>query len=238
MTDKPTPKVWPLWVRLLVAGGLAVVLILPLWLWHDDIVYIFQQREQVIAEVRNAGAWAPLALIGLAVVQTVVAPIPGQAVNFVAGYIFGLIPGTLISWVGLVVGATVAMWLARYLGRPVVEKLVGRRPLDRLDGLAAGRGLGFFFLAFLIPGLPDDLLCFVAGLTRLPLRGLILFNATARIPGLVGAVWLGASAEALPWQAWAIGGALALVGVWVMWRFGDRFQESVLKRLGDSRTQD
>ncbi len=228
---RPLRGAWPLWLRALIALLLAALLIAPLWIWRAELMGIFAAREQVAAEVRAAGAWGPLALIGLIVAQTIVAPIPGQAINLVAGYLYGLGWGLLYSWIGLALGSALAMGLARYAGRPVVERLISRRALDRLDGLAAQGGWRFFGLAFFIPGLPDDLLCFAAGLTRLPLRKLIALNAVARIPGLLAAVWLGAYAERLPWPAQVIGGGLVVVVIWVAWRYGARIQEAVLRRL-------
>ena len=157
----------------------------------------------MVAEIRTAGVWGRLLLIALVAAQTVVAPIPGQVVNFVAGYLYGLGAGLLYSWLGQVLGSALALALARFAGRPIVVRLVGAASLARLEHWAAGRGLSFFFLFFVIPGLPDDLLCFAGGLTRLPLRLLLLLSAVGRLPGLFAAVWLGAYAERLPWQAGA-----------------------------------
>ena len=126
--------------------------------------------------MRDAGPWAPLAFIGLYIAQAIAAPIPGQALNFAAGYLFGFIPGVLYSWGGLMLGTTLALsWPLR---RPaLLQRLVNPAALEKMDRLAAGRGLGFFFLVFLIPGLPDDIACFVAGLTPLPLLLLIVTSA-------------------------------------------------------------
>ncbi len=224
-------------MRVLVLLVLAAALLAPLLLWWDDILRIFAERDQIIAEIRAAGAWGPVVLIALAIAQTVVAPIPGQMVNFVAGYIYGLGAGFVYSWLGLILGTSIAMGLARWAGRPVVERLVSRGLLDRLDRLARERSLGFFLLFFLIPGLPDDLLCFAAGLTRLPLRILLPMAGLARIPGLLGAVWLGAEAESLPWQVWVAFTALGLVAALLVWRYGDWLQE-VLLRLAGSQGDD
>lgn len=227
----PARGAWPLWLRLLIGFLLAVLLIAPLWLWRAELAQTFAARDQVAAQLRAAGAWGPLALIALIIAQTVIAPIPGQAVNLVAGYLYGLGWGLLYSWAGMVLGSALAMGLARFAGRPLVERLVSHAMLARLDRLAARGGWRFFALAFFVPGLPDDALCFVAGLTRLPLRGLVALCAVARVPGILAAVWLGAYAERLPWQAWAIGAGLAAAGLWVAWRYGERIQEIVLRRL-------
>lgn len=231
LKDPESSRNWPPKLRLLILLGLAVALIAPPVIWREELMHLFANRERIVAEIRAAGAWGPLVVIGLIIAQTVVAPIPGQMVNLVAGYVYGLAAGLLYSWSGQLLGAALAMGLARAAGRPLVERLAPRAALDRLDRLAARQGWRFFFLVFLIPGLPDDLFCFVAGLTRLPLRLLIALSATARLPGLLVSVWLGAYAEEAPWQAWAAGGLLAAVGFWVAWRYGQRIQDAILQRL-------
>lgn len=222
---------WPVWLRLLVALLVVAALIAPLWVWREQIDRVFVAPERVAAEVRDAGPWGPLVVIALSVGQTLVAPIPGQGVNFVAGYLFGLGLGLLYSWLGLVLGTVLAMGLARLAGRPLVARLVDSSLLDRASRLVAGRGLGFFLVCFLVPGLPDDLLCFVAGLTTLPLRLLLPIAAFGRFPGLFAAVWLGSNADQLPWQGWLLLALVSVLALLAAWRYGERLQRVLLSRL-------
>ena len=221
----------PNWVRYLVALLVLAVLIVPLILWRDQIRAVFMEPQRLTAAVRSAGPWAPLAFIGLYVAQSIAAPIPGQALNFAAGYLFGLIPGILYSWVGLILGTTAALLLARYLGRPLVQRLVAPATLEKMDRLAEDRGLVFFFLVFLIPGLPDDIACFVAGLTSLPLLALIAVSAIGRLPSVVASVWLGVHAQQMPWQGWLILSGLTVALALLAWRYGERIQDAALKWL-------
>lgn len=219
------------WARYLLALLIGAALILPLILWQDQIRAAFMAPERVAAAVRSAGPWAPLAYIGLYIAQTIVAPIPGQVLNFVAGYLFGFVPGILYTWLGLTLGSITALLLARYLGRPLVQRLVAPAALAKLDRLAARRGLLFFLAVFLIPGLPDDIACFAAGLTSLPLLALIAVSAIGRLPSVVAAVWLGANAYQLPWQGWLILIGLTVVFVLLAWRYGERCQDMLLRWL-------
>jgi uncharacterized membrane protein YdjX (TVP38/TMEM64 family) len=233
MTGKPEGKVWPLWARLLVLAVIAGALALPMLLWRDELIAVFANREQVVEEIRAAGAWGPAVLIALVVGQTIVAPIPGQVVNFVAGYVYGPWLGLLYSWVGMIIGIAAAMAIGRYAGRPVVERLVSAPVLAKMDRLADGKGIPFFALMFVIPGLPDDVLCFVAGMTRLPLRILWLVAAIARVPGLLVATFLGASAENIPLPVWIAMSAVGLVGLVFIWQYGERIQTALMERIGE-----
>jgi uncharacterized membrane protein YdjX (TVP38/TMEM64 family) len=123
----------PNWARYLIALLVLAALIFPLIVWRDPIRAVFMEPQRLTEAVRSAGPWAPLAFIGLYVAQTIAAPIPGQALNFAAGYLFGLIPGILYSWLGLILGSTAALLLARYLGRPLVQRLVAPAALEKMD---------------------------------------------------------------------------------------------------------
>ena len=229
MTERKPQK--PNWVRYLAALLILAALIVPLILWRDPIRAVFMEPQRLTAAVRSAGPWAPLAFIGLYVAQSIAAPIPGQALNFAAGYLFGLIPGILYSWLGLLLGSTPRCSWPAMLGRPLVQRLVNPAALEKMDRLAANRGLAFFFLVFLIPGLPDDIACFVAGLTSLPLLALIAVSAIGRLPSVVASVWLGTHAQQLPWQGWLILAGLTVALALVAWRYGERIQDTVLKWL-------
>jgi len=219
------------WGRWVLAGAVLAVLIVASVIGREQIMAIFADRGKVAAVVRDAGPWGPLLVIALVVAQVVAAPIPGQALNFVAAYVYGFWLGVLYSWLGAVIGSILAMGLARWLGRPLIERLVAPDALARLDRLAEGQGLRFFFLIWLLPFLPDDLACFLAGLTPLPLPALIVVAAVGRLPGVMVAAWLGANAEQLTWQAWVVIGLLTLGGVLLVWRYGERLQNLLLARI-------
>ncbi|MFB6171151.1 MAG: TVP38/TMEM64 family protein [Haloarculaceae archaeon] len=134
------------------------------------------------AFVGQFGVWAPVAFVAVQALQVVVAPIPGQVTGFVAGYLFGPVTGTVYSVVGVTLGSALAFWLSRRFGRPYVERVVTPETLARFDALADRNATAGLFLAFLVPGLPDDALCFVGGLTDLPLRRLVLIALVGRAP--------------------------------------------------------
>ena len=175
--------------------------------------------ERLRTVVLGWGFWGPLALIGLQVAQVLLAPIPGQVLGLVGGYLYGPWLGTLINMTGTLLGSGLAMALARRLGRPLVQRFVSPAWLDRLDGLAMRRGPAIFFLIFLFPFLPDDAACFVAGLSPLPLGELLLLVLLGRLPGIFIPNWLGAHATDLNARQW-IAVILLMVPVAVaFWRW-------------------
>jgi uncharacterized membrane protein YdjX (TVP38/TMEM64 family) len=191
-------RTWKILGLILVAALLVVV---GAFGW-TPLRGLLSDPESLRAVVISWGWWGPLALIGLQVAQVLIAPLPGQVLGLVGGYVYGPWLGTLINMVGTLLGSGLAMWLARRLGRPLVQHFVSSQWLDRLDGLAVKRGAAVFFLIFLLPFLPDDAACFVAGLSPLPLKELLLLAAIGRLPGVFIPNWLGAHAADLSATQW------------------------------------
>jgi uncharacterized membrane protein YdjX (TVP38/TMEM64 family) len=215
--------------RTIAVLGLLALVVAALVIWHKPFVSFFADKAKVQRFVTRFGPWAPLATILLHVAQVLLAPIPGQVIDAVNGYLFGAAWGTVYSLVGIIAGSGLAMALARRFGRPWAERLVKREALERLDSYSRQRGALFFFLVFLFPFLPDDVACFLAGLTPLPLVELILLAAIGRLPGILVANFLGANAAALtPTQGAFFTAALATIAL-AFWRYQERVEATILE---------
>ncbi|MEW5735056.1 MAG: VTT domain-containing protein [Thermodesulfobacteriota bacterium] len=177
--------------------------------------------------VQSAGPWGPVAFFGLQAAQVLVSPIPGQVTGFLAGLAFGFWKGLALSMAGLGAGSLLAMALGRFFGRVVVRAFVPARIMARYDTMIEQGGLGSFFLVFLLPLFPDDALCFLAGLSRLPLPGLFGVCIIGRLPGTAMLALAGADATS-PYVEIAFAAALALGAV--VWIF-DEEARNLLRRL-------
>jgi len=153
--------------------------------------------EQLRETVERSQLAAPFLIVILHIVQIILAPVPGQAISLVSGYLFGPVWGPVYSMTGTLLGSMLAILLARRLGRPLVEKFVEPKTLAYLDNYARKGGALFFTLVFLLPFLPDDVACFLAGLSPLSLGQLLLIVAIGRLPGVLIPCWVGAGAAHL-----------------------------------------
>lgn len=133
--------------------------------------------------VLSFGPYAPVAFVLAQATQVVVAPVPGQAFAFLAGYLFGPWHGLAYSLLGATAGTYVAVRLAAALGRDRIERLVDDDVLAALDGVVDRRGLLAVFLVFLLPGVPDDAVCFAAGVLGLDAREVAVASTFGRLPG-------------------------------------------------------
>ena len=146
---------------------------------------VFGNPEQVRDMVVKAGAWGSLVFILLQVIQIFIAPIPGQVIGLAAGYLFGPFWGLAYIIIGSTIGFTLIFILTRKLGRPFVESIISPRALQKFDHLTREKGVLVFFLIFLLPAFPDDIISFIAGLTTIRIRTLVLISLAGRLPGYI-----------------------------------------------------
>ena len=125
--------------------------------------------------------------------------------------------------------------MARLLGVPFVRALFQGKDVERVRRLAeSGRARLTFFLLFLIPGIPKDILCYAAGLSSLSLGTFLLFSSLGRLPGIIGSAMMG---EAAAGERWLLAGGLLLLAVVLFvagFLFRDRLQ-ALLARLARRR---
>jgi uncharacterized membrane protein YdjX (TVP38/TMEM64 family) len=140
-------------------------------------------QERLIAWIHSLGAWGFAGFILLQVVQVVAAPIPGEATGVLGGYLYGPFVGVILSTVGLTVGSFLAFTLARFFGRPLTDRFVDTKTMERFDYLLLHKGLFLIFLLFLIPGFPKDYLCYILGLGHLTTLEFLIIATTGRLLG-------------------------------------------------------
>jgi len=219
------------WTRAALLVALTLAVGAAAWHWREPLSALYNDRERIQAWVAGFGAWAPLVSVALNVAQVLLAPIPGQFVGITNGYLYGIWLGTLYSMAGLLLGTTLAMALGRWFGRPLVERLVKPETLDRWDRIADRQGPLFFFLVFLFPFVPDDISCFLIGLSPLPIPRMVVMATLGRLPGVFVSCWVGAYATDLPWWAWIPlgGGAAALA--WAFWHYQAQLEDVTVRLI-------
>lgn len=170
---------------IIIRFAIAVAVLAVLALASLPLISFFGDPQRVSDFIAGAGPWGPVVFILIQIGQVFAAPIPGQVTGFVGGFLFGPLWGSVYATIGGTIGCTLVFVLSRRLGRPFVERFVKPSILNRFDFLTENNGVWVLLAIFVVPIFPDDLICYVAGLTRIPLRQLILVAFVGRIPGYV-----------------------------------------------------
>ncbi len=199
MTAKVSKSTVPLHVRLglwlrrrevwaLAAGVVAVALVG--WWASEPFALLMGQAERLRAWILAFGPLAPLVYTGLFSLQILLAPVPGNFMGVMGGYLFGALLGSVYSIVGMMIGGGLAMWLGRHFGRPWLERFFAPDQLQHWEKKLRIRSGLTWWLLFLFP--VPDLVLYAAGLSSTAMRTLLWALLAGRGLGLLLANTFGA----------------------------------------------
>jgi len=160
-----------------------MLVVLGVLLYH--IQKSFGSPREAADKLRSLGAIGPIAIVLFIIMEVVVAPIPGYFIAVASGYAFGIVWGTLYSYVGNIIGTAIAFLLSRHVGRPLVERLVNRNKLGRYDTFFKESGRLALWFAFLFPIFPADIMSFVTGLSDMRFREFMFIAIVAYLPNML-----------------------------------------------------
>lgn len=172
-------------------GGVIVAALVGccVWLVYTDapayrfLVRLYFDKKFLKQTLRQLGILAPILFIVLQGLQVVISPIPGEATGFLGGYLFGEWLGLLYSTIGLTFGSVLAFWIGRWLGDRYVRKLVSKEMWDKLGFIVEAEGAILCFVIYAIPGLPKDIICYLFGISPMPMWVFAVVSGLGRIPG-------------------------------------------------------
>lgn len=176
--------------------GIGVLLLVIAWFNRDSIISFIKftgDRQAVVDFMESLGAFGPLALIGLIVVQVLIPSLPAEPPMIAGAFIYGFPWALLMNWLVSVAASQVVFYLARRAGRPLVERFVPAKMLNKWTKKAGEKGAVFFMLAFIIPPIPSDIMTYVAGLSSITGERFFWATLIGRLPMVFLLTLVGAS---------------------------------------------
>jgi uncharacterized membrane protein YdjX (TVP38/TMEM64 family) len=161
-------------------------------------------------------AWAPVASIALMILHSFV-PFPAELIAIANGMLFGPVWGTLVTWLGAMLGAALAFALARRYGRPLVDRLVARKAWAGADALHACCDARTLLLARFVPVISFNLINYAAGVLDVSWWRFLWTTSLGILPITVASVALGDQLTGPMWDVWlAVSGLL--LALYLGWR--------------------
>ena len=148
------------------------------------LISLFQSLdiEAIKAYILSFGLLAPFVSFLLMVFQAILAPLPAFLITFANAALFGWVYGALLSWSSAMVGALLCFYIAKFLGREVVEKLTSKIALKSVDAFFEKHGVYAILIARLLPFISFDIVSYAAGLTRMSLRSFLIATGLGQLP--------------------------------------------------------
>lgn len=253
----------PLLFSLLASGLLTAFCLLSLWfvvsgkeVWYKGalstfilllfalvVLFILQrtgffsviQDENSLQEyLASKGAWMPVVYTVLQYLQVVILPIP-SVVSTVAGVaLFGPFQTMIYSLIGVLLGSFTGFLIGRKLGNKAVAWMIGKDTMNKWQKKIKGKDYLLLTLMFILPVFPDDVLCFVAGLSTMTWSYFSVMIVVSRILQISVTCY---SIDLIPFTTWwglliwIIFFALLMLGFVIVYKNIDRIQDWISKRF-------
>lgn len=208
-------------IKFVIFGVLIVLMVLLTIALLPWIISLKDEagREALQQYIRSKGVWGVLILLGIQILQVVVAFIPGEPIEVMAGLLYGTVGGWAICTVGMLMGTVMIYYLVRWLGSSFVGRIMDEKKLEKYRFLHDTRRLETMtFLLFFIPGTPKDMLTYFMPFTKIKPAVFFLIVSIARIPSIISSTFAGASIGEGKWiqtiLIFVVIGLVGLAGIW------------------------
>ena len=180
------------------------------------------------------GAWAVIIYILFSYLQVVILPVPGSATVAAGVVLFGWLECSLYSFIGIVLGSVTAFAIGRWIGYRAVCWIVGKDDLDKWLNKIKGKDYLILSLMFLLPMFPDDVLCFVAGLSSMTWPYFLVMIVITR---LISTFTVSLSFDLIPFNTWwgiltwIVLAALVVLAFYLVCKYSDKIDKFIKSKF-------
>jgi len=195
----------------------------------------FQDRFKVW--VANMGVVGLLVVFGIQTLQIVIAFIPGEPVEIIAGVLYGSIGGTLVCLLGCIFASSIIFSVSKRFGKRLLYRLFREEKVKGWRWLQDGKKVDTAtFMLFLVPGTPKDMLTYVVGVSKMKLGKFLSISTVARIPSILSSAMVGSTLRQGEWEisiiVFALTGIAGVLGI----RYKDRMVNFCRRIIGRDKT--
>ncbi len=224
-----------------ISLGLIALLVLLYFVWPGYQNFMKQawthlssgDVDQVIVMIRDYKEWAAVISFFLMVFQSILAPIPAFLITLANASIFGWWQGAILSWSSAMVGAAVCFYIARFLGRDVVQKFTGKGALAAVEKYFEDYGAKTILIARLLPFISFDIVSYLAGLTPINFWAFFIATGIGQLPATIVYSYVGGTLTGGP--KYMMLGLLTLFALAILISIGKKIYDNYKKdQVADS----
>ena len=161
------------------------------WGYILELTAAFQSLETAREYIASYGALAPVVSAILMIFQSVIAPLPAFLITFANGLLFGVWWGAALSWSSAMLGAALCFFIARFLGRPVIVRVLSEATVNMSDRFFQRYGKHAVLIARLVPVVSFDAISYGAGLTGMRFLWFAIATGIGQLPATLLYSYLG-----------------------------------------------
>ncbi len=179
-------------LQLLLLGIIVIGIPVYVLLMHPEWIEQVNSLEKAEKFLNSYQSQSYLIYLGIQIIQIVISVIPGQFMNMAAGWMFGFPISLLLSVAGAIIGTFLTYGMAKLLGRKAVKSIMKPDRYNQfLKRLNSKRAYIMVFILYLVPGLPKDILGYIAGVSNVKFIPFLFISIMGRLPALAVSVMVG-----------------------------------------------
>lgn len=153
-----------------ILGVLGIILTVVLFVIANNSG-ILQDPKKMESFLRSTEPITPVVFFVIQFFQTVIPIMPGAITIPAGAMIFGEFWGFVLNYSSIILGSFTAFWLCRIYGRRLLWILIGDKAFKRYVGMLDKPTFKTtFVLGMVIPFMPADIFCMVAGVSNMPVK--------------------------------------------------------------------
>lgn len=147
----------------------------------SGLLHKFDSIDSFRKYIASFGVWTTVVFALCQFLQVVILPIPSFITVGAGVLLFGPFLSSCLSCVGIILGSLVGFFIGRKFGYKVAKWLVGEKNLEKALKMIKGKDKIILTFMFLFPFFPDDVLCFVAGITTVSASYFVIMIIIVRV---------------------------------------------------------
>jgi uncharacterized membrane protein YdjX (TVP38/TMEM64 family) len=141
----------------------------------------FTSPEYVRYLLIGLGNWGYLVFVILLIVS-VLSPVPATPIILAGGYVYGLITGSLLALISIIIGGSILFLLVKKLGEPLLRMFIDEHHIQHFRHILKKRGKIAALISFVVPLFPSSSVMLIVGLTGIGYIGFIALVILGHIP--------------------------------------------------------
>lgn len=161
-------------------------------------------QTQFKEKITNSGVTGVLILFGLELAQVVLAILPGEPIELLAGICFGPIWGTIFLMISIFIITCIIYFLVKKYGRNFIYEFFPKEKVHKLENSKLFKDEKkieiVMIILFLLPGTPKDLLIYIGALLPIKSSRFLLISTLLRFPSVISSTIAGNSLIGGKWK--------------------------------------
>lgn len=205
-------------VKVLLFVALVIAVVTMVLEYEPYLTKLAKNPAKIRAYLNSAGWLGFLIYILMQVAHVLIVVIPGDLITVCGGYLYGVPIGFVLSMIGVLLGASLAFGVSRFLGYEFITKFISYEKIEKMNQLLnSNKGTIGLFVICLTPFIPKDIFIYMAGLTPIKLSKLLSVYGVSLIPSTL--IWSSVGANMYKYNVASVIFTLVILGILLMGAF-------------------